>query len=71
MARIVRHQFAHALGIGVAHIDAEHVGAGGEQPADRHAIRRSRRERGNDLGTALPRHCVRAPEGGKLSAEPA
>ena len=33
-----RHQFAHALGIGVAHIDAEDVGACRKQPLNRDAI---------------------------------
>ncbi len=52
----VRHQFAHPLVRGVAHIDAEHVGAGLEQPADDGAISRRRTERGDELGAPLPSH---------------
>ena len=55
-----RHQFAHALVIGVAHIDAEDVGAGLEQPADDGAIARCRAQRGDDFGAPLPSHCVLA-----------
>src|SRR5208282_5609543 len=58
-----RHQFAHALVIGVAHIDAEDVGAGLEQPADDGAIPRRRTERRNDLGAPLPSHGVLLPAG--------
>ncbi len=52
------HQFAHPLVIGVAHIDAKHVGAGLEQPADHVAIAGSRTERRHDFGAPLPPHCV-------------
>src|SRR5262249_53984248 len=49
---------------------AKDIGTSGKQPADRHAIRRSRSQCGNDLGTALPPHCVRAP-GGAPGVDPA
>ena len=53
-----RHQLAHPLMVGVAHIDAENVGAGLEQPIDDGAIRGGRPQRRNDLGTPLPSHGV-------------
>ena len=51
-----RHQLAHPVVIGVAHIDAEDVGAGLEQPADDGAISGGRTERGDDFGAPLPSH---------------
>ena len=50
-------QFAHLVVRGVAHVDAEHVGAGLEQLADHRAVGRCRAERGEDLDTTQPPHC--------------
>ena len=52
----VRYQFAHPLMVGMAHIDAEHVGAGPKQLADNSAIARRRTERRDDFGAPLPSH---------------
>ena len=51
-----RHQLTHPVVIGVAHIDAEHIGAGLEQPGNDGAIPGGRTERGDDLGAPLPSH---------------
>jgi hypothetical protein len=50
------HEFAHAFVAGVAHIDAEHVGAGRKQGGDHLTARRGRTEGGNDLGAAPAPH---------------
>ncbi len=52
------HELAHAFVIGVAHIDAKHVGAGLEQPRDHLAIAGSRPERRHDFRPPLPPHCI-------------
>src|SRR5580700_1758662 len=58
------HEFAHLVVIGVTHIDAEHVGAGFEQPADHGAVRRGGTQRGHDFGPPLPPHGVFFPGAG-------
>ena len=58
------HQLAHLVVIGMAHIDAKHVGAGFEQPADHGAVRRCRPQRGHDFGPPLPPHGVLFPGAG-------
>src|SRR5579863_9777070 len=45
----------------MAHIDAEDVGAGLEQPGDDGALSRCRTQRGDDLGAPLPSHGVLFP----------
>ena len=47
-----RHPLAHGVMRGVAHVDAEHVGAGGEQGGDGLAIVRGGAEGGDDLDAA-------------------
>ena len=47
-----RHPLAHPVMRGVAHVDAEHVGAGGEQGGDGLAIVRGGAEGGDDLDAA-------------------
>ena len=50
---------AHGLGIGVAHIDAEHIGAGAPELVDRGFVIGGRAERGQDLtSAAAPFHGV-------------
>ncbi len=53
------HQLAHALVRSVAHVDAEHVGAGFEQARDHAALGRRGAQRGDDLGPAQSSHQVR------------
>ena len=55
-ARIAADQLAHAVVRGVAHVDAEHVGAGLEQPRDHRRHSGGRTEGGDDLGAAQPSH---------------
>ena len=47
-----RHPLAHRVMRGVAHVDAEDVGAGGEQSRDGLAVGRGRAEGGDDLDAA-------------------
>ena len=61
IARIATHQLAHARLRRVAHVDAEDVGAGHEQPLDHRRIGRSRAQRGDDLGAAFAFHRAGAP----------
>ena len=56
-------QFAHAVLAGVAHIDAEHVGAGLEQLGDHCGVGRGGPQRGDDLGAAQPSHRLPLPAG--------
>ena len=51
-----RDQFAHLVMRGVAHIDAEHIGAGLEQPADHRKVGRCGAKGGEDLDTAEASH---------------
>ena len=60
-----RHQLAHALVRGVAHVDAEDVGAGREQPLDDRAVGGGRTERGDDLGPAQASHRRRCQSSGR------
>ena len=63
-----RHPLAHDVMRGVAHVDAEDVGAGGEQVRDRLAVARGGAEGGDDLDAAatglhfmfLPRSAIAA-----------
>ena len=57
-ARIARVQLAHRIVRGVAHVDAEHVGARLEQARDDGLIRRRRTKSRDDLGAAQPSHLV-------------
>jgi hypothetical protein len=50
------HELAHLVVARVTHIDAEHVGAGAEQPLDHRAARRGRPQRRHHFGAALPPH---------------
>ena len=59
-----RHQFAHAVLAGVAHIDAKHVDAGDEQSLDHLRIGRGRSEGGDDFGAALASHRLPPCAGG-------
>ncbi len=49
-------QLAHLVVAGVAHVDAEDVDAGGEQPRDHLGARRGRPQRGDNLGAAQASH---------------
>src|ERR1700722_13741268 len=51
-----RHQFTHAVVIGVTHIDAKNVGAGLEQAPDHGAVPGGRAERRHDFGALVPPH---------------
>ena len=53
-------QLAHAVMRRVAHVDAEHVGAGLEQPRDHLGVAGGGTERGDDLGAAQASH-LRGP----------
>src|SRR5262249_17639222 len=50
------HELAHALVRGMAHVDAENVGARPKQVADNDPLGRRRTERRNDLGPAQTSH---------------
>ena len=58
-------QFAHLVVRGVAHIDAEHVGAGLEQLADHRAVGRGGAKRCQDLDAAQASHCLLPGAGGR------
>jgi hypothetical protein len=58
-----RDQLAHAVVRGVAHVDAEHVGAGLEQLGDHRRIARRGAERGDDLGAAQASHLANSLRG--------
>src|SRR6185437_16446955 len=45
-----------AILAGVTHIDAEHVGAGREQPRDHRGVGGGRSKRGDDFGAAQSSH---------------
>ena len=51
-------QLAHPLVRGVAHVDAEDIGARLEQPGDDRPLGGGRTERCHDLGPAQPSHRV-------------
>src|SRR5690606_29575352 len=51
-----------------AHIDAEHVGAGLEQPADHHLLGGGGTKRGEDLDLAVAPHRVPVPVTGGVPA---
>ena len=59
-----RHQFAHARMRGVAHVDAEDVGARAEQISDRSLVGGRRTEGGDDLRPAQTSHQLRLRDGG-------
>ena len=59
-----RHQLAHAVVRGVAHIDAEDVGAGPKQARDHVSVGGGGAERGDDLGPTLTSHQFLLREGG-------
>ncbi len=56
-----RHQPAHAVRGGVAHVDAEDIGAGAEKLADHRLVGGSGAERGEDLGPPRPPHQLPVP----------
>src|SRR5581483_12491423 len=59
------HQLPHLVVRGVAHIDAENVGARLEQAADHRTVGRSRPKRGKDLDTAQTPHGLVPGAGGR------
>src|ERR1700761_4929539 len=58
------HQLAHLVVRRVAHVDAEHVGAGFEQPPYHGAVGGSRAKRCEDLDAAKPSHGLPGAAGG-------
>jgi hypothetical protein len=56
------HEFAHAVMRGMAHIDAEYVGAGREELIDHRPLRRGRTERCHNLGPAQTSHLGVIPD---------
>src|SRR5205085_3490292 len=62
------HQLAHLVVRGVAHVDAEHIGACLEQTADHRAVGRRRSQRRQDLDTAQAPHFFDPGAGGRPGA---
>src|SRR5207302_1001612 len=59
-----RHELAHAVVRGMAHVDAEDVGAGPKQAGDDGAVGGRRTEGGDDLGPAQASHQSMIPKSG-------
>ena len=60
-----RHELAHPVVAGVAHVDAKDVGAGREQAADHAPVAGRRPERRYDFGPPLPPHRPLLPGAGR------